>query len=155
MIKYIKVDWPESQEFMEYKEETFVCADSENILFVPENLYNEVMYKLQFPKKYENTNLGTIVCYETRAVVNENETFWYDLSDLKKGNKILIYNHSIPSEYNKPEWFITTCKACSQGFPILLEDTIAIPGLNCEIIGYYDPNETKNYNKVTYEKENN
>lgn len=155
MIKYIKVDWPESQEFMEYKEETFVCADSENTLFVPENLYNEVMYKLQFPKKYENTNLGTIVCYETRAVVNENETFWYDLSDLKKGNKILIYNYSIPSEYNKPEWFITTCKACSQGFPILLEDAIAIPGLNCEIIGYYDPNETKNYNKVTYEKENN
>lgn len=155
MIKYIKVDWPESQEFMEYKEETFVCADSEGTLFVPENLYNEVMYKLQFPKKYENTNLGTIVCYETRAVVNENETFWYDLSDLKKGNKILIYNHSIPSKYNKPEWFITTCKACSQGFPILLEDTIAIPGLNCEIIGYYDPNEIKNYNKVTYEKENN
>ena len=155
MIKYIKVDWPESQEFMEYKEETFVCADSEGTLFVPENLYNEVMYKLQFPKKYENTNLGTIVCYETRAVVNENETFWYDLSDLKKGNKILIYNHSIPSEYNKPEWFITTCIACSQGFPILLEDAIAIPGLNCEIIGYYDPNETKNYNKVTYEKENN
>ena len=155
MIKYIKVDWPESQEFMDYKEETFVCADRENTLFVPENLYNEVMYKLQFPKKYENTSLGTIVCYETRAVVNENETFWYDLSDLKKGNKILIYNHSIPSEYNKPEWFITTCKACSQGFPILLEDDIAIPGLNCEIIGYYDPNETKNYNKVTYEKENN
>ena len=155
MIKYIKVDWPESQEFMEYKEETFVCADSEGTLFVPENLYNEVMYKLQFPKKYENTNLGTIVCYETRAVVNENETFWYDLSDLKKVNKILIYNHSIPSEYNKPEWFITTCKACSQGFPILLEDAIVIPGLNCEIIGYYDPNETKNYNKVTYEKENN
>lgn len=145
MVKYIKVGWPELQRFQQLDEydqcyEYIGSSESNDwYIFVPEDLYNEVMYKLQFPKKYENTNLGTIVCYETRAIVNGNETFWYDLSDLKRGNKVLVYNHDIPSGYNEPEWIITTCKACSEGLPIILEDNVVIPGINCEIIGHYNP----------------
>ena len=58
MTKYIKVDWPEYQEFMEYpdfREICFFCAE-DNSYFIPEDLYDN---KLEFPKKYENTNLET------------------------------------------------------------------------------------------------
>lgn len=129
MTKYVKVDWPESQKFMEYEDETYVCAESAGTLFVPEELYNDVTYKLQFPKKYENTNLGTIVCYETRAIVNGEDIYWYDLKLLKRGSKILAYKH------DSKEWIITTCIANGMNLPILLEDKNWIPGLNCDIIG--------------------
>ena len=144
ITKYIKVDWPESQKFANY-EECFlaisnnpVCS-SGNTYMVPEDLYDKVINKLQFPKKYENTNLGTIVCYENYALVNGNEYFWYDLSNLEKENKVLVYNYNIPSGYNKPKWIITTCKACSKGLPIILEDAVCIPDINCEIVGHYNP----------------
>ena len=132
MTKYVVVEWPEYQVFMEhprFSEECHYCPDS-NTYFVPEDLYDEIMYKLEFPKKYENTNLGTIVCYETRAIINGSETFWYDLSDLKKGNRVLIYNH------DTKEWIITTCTACSNNIPILVEDTNCIIDINSEIIGH-------------------
>ena len=133
MTKYVKVDWPESQKFMEYEDETYVCANSAGTLFVPENLYDEVMYKLEFLKKYENTNLGTIVCYETRAIVNGEDIFWYDWNELiKRGSAVLLYNHGIE---NYPEWIIAECTACSAGFPILFVDNTLLPGINCEIIG--------------------
>lgn len=134
MTKYIKVDWPEYQEFMElpnFREECYLLAD-ENSYMVPENIYEEVMYKLQFPKTYENTNLGTIVCYETRAVVNGEDTYWYDESLMKRGSEALLYNHYI-DDY--PQWIISKCVACSSGFPILFENNKLLPGINCEIIG--------------------
>lgn len=59
MIKYINVDWPEYQLFMDhsrFRDECYYCSDS-NVYFVPEDLYDEVMNKLEFPKKYEDTNL--------------------------------------------------------------------------------------------------
>jgi hypothetical protein len=40
MKKYILVEWPESQLFMEYEECIYAAEDM--ILFVPENLYNKV-----------------------------------------------------------------------------------------------------------------
>lgn len=134
MIKYIKVDWPESQRFMDCKD-IFLCAgalDDEGSIFVPENLYDEVMYKLEFPKKYENTNLGTITCYENRAMINGEDTYWYDENSLRKGVEVLVYNHDI-KDY--PKWIISKCIACSTGFPIILEDSTLYPGINCEIIG--------------------
>ena len=139
MVKYIKVDWPEYQKFEEHERagECYSCTVYGDpdiyAMMVPEDLYEEVMYKLQFPKKYEDTNLGTIVCYETRAVVNGDETFWYDESNIKRGNKVLTYNH------NTKEWHISTCVASSFNMPILLEDKSLIVGINCEIIGHYDP----------------
>lgn len=135
MIKYIKVDWPDYQKFEEHERanECYTCIVYEDIysLMVPEDLYNEVMQKLQFPKKYENTNLGTIVCYETRAVVNQ-ETYQYDESDIRKGNIALIYDKN-------GNWHTSKIIACAKGFPIMLEDSEFIIGINCELIGYRDP----------------
>lgn len=137
MTKYIKVDWPESQKFDGY-EECFVVMtnnpwdrDATGSLMVPEELYEKVLYKLQFPKKYENTNLGTVVCYETRAIVNE-EIYWYDEEDIKRGNIALIYDEN-------GNWHTSKIVACSKGFPIMLEDSEFIIGINCELIGHRDP----------------
>lgn len=52
MIKYVKVDWPESQEFSKYKE-CYIAIPNDredytpigNIYMVPEDLYNKVMYE--------------------------------------------------------------------------------------------------------------
>ena len=134
MVKYICVEWPEYQIFMEhprFREECYYCPDS-SVYFIPEDLYEEVTYKLQFPKKYENTELGTVVCYETRAVVNGEDTYWYDEDLIKKGSEVLLYNHEIE---NYPKWIISKCIACSTGFPLLFEDRNLLPGINCEIIG--------------------
>lgn len=133
MNKYVILGWPEVQKFMDNERwsecRALISDDAEYA--IPEDLYEEVMYKLQFPKKYENTNLGTIVCYETRAIVNGEETFWYDCTP-KKGDKILIYNHS-----NKT-WKIVTCIANQEGFPMLIDNKEGIIGFNDEIIGSYD-----------------
>ena len=134
MVKYICVEWPEYQFFMDhqrFRDECYYCSDT-NVYFVPEDLYDEVMNKLEFPKKYEDTNLGTIVCYETRAVVNGEDTYWYDEDLIKRGSEVLIYNHDIE---NYPKWIISKCVACSEGFPILFEDSNLLPDINCEIIG--------------------
>lgn len=143
MTKYVRVDWPESQVYIDHprfkKECMLVIVMDDAIpdmdvpsIMVPEDLYEEVTYKLQFPKKYENTELGTIVCYETRAVVNGEDTYWYDEDLIKKGSEVLIYNHEIE---NYPKWIVSKCIACSTGFPILFEDRNLLPGINCEIIG--------------------
>lgn len=134
MVKYICVEWPEYQFFMDHQrfmDECYYCPDA-NVYFVSEDLYDEVMNKLEFPKKYEDTNLGTIVCYETRAVVNGEGTYWYDEDLIKRESEVLIYNHDIE---NYPKWIISKCVACSEGFPILFEDSNLLPGINCEIIG--------------------
>lgn len=132
-MKYIKVDWPESQNFIGKSGCYDICNDPP-LVFVPENLYDEVMYKLQFPKKYENTNLGTIVCYENYAVVNGSDYYYYDEDNLKRGNIALIYKH------DDEDWYTSTIIACSTNMPILLEDLDLLIGLNCELIGVLDPN---------------
>lgn len=135
-MKYIKTNWPEYQGFMElpdFHERCFFCAE-DNSYFIPEDLYDEVTYKLQFPKKYENTNLGTIVCYENYAVVNGNNYYYYNEDDFKRGNIALIY------KYDDEDWCTSTIIACSTNMPILLEDVNLLIGLNCELIGVRDPN---------------
>ena len=47
MTKYIGVEWPEYQIFMEYpefREKCYYCSDS-NIYFIPEDLYNKMYEK--------------------------------------------------------------------------------------------------------------
>lgn len=135
MVKYICVEWPEYQIFMEHPrfgEDCHYCPDS-SVYFIPEDLYEEVTYKLQFPKKYENTNLGTIVCYENYAVVEGTTNYYYDESDIKKGNIALVYC------YDNKNWYISKIVACSDGFPIMLENSNLLIGINCELIGHRDP----------------
>lgn len=137
MNKYVKVEWPDSQKFEEFKD-CFIAIPinrenytvSGNTFMVPEDLYKEVMYKLSFPKRYRNTNLGTIICYENYAVVDGDDRYYYDLSDLKKGDKLLVNCHD-------GSWVITTCKACSYKMPIIMENDNLLEGINCTIIGRY------------------
>lgn len=137
MSKYIKVSWPDCQKYMDNKRCYIAISNdptdyevSGNIYMVPEDLYN--MDKLEFPKKYENTGLGTIVCYETRAVVNGEDTYWYDEGGINKGDIALIYDKS-------GNWHTSKIVACSEGFPIVLEDSDFLIGINCEFIGHRDP----------------
>ena len=131
MIKYIRLPWPEYQEFLEFRDDCYY--DSENdAYFVPEELYERVGYNPKLPKKYENTNLGTIVCYETGAVVNGNQSYWYDESDIRKGNIALIYDKN-------GNWHTSKIKACPKGFPIMLEDSEFVIGINCVLVGHYNP----------------
>lgn len=135
MTKYNKINWPEYQEFMEHPDfydRCFFCAE-DNSYFIPEDLYNLFVNKLEFPKKYENTNLGTIVCYENYAVVEGTTNYYYDESDIKKGDIALIYN------YDDKNWYLSKIVACSDGFPIILENSNLLIGINCELIGHRDP----------------
>lgn len=142
MTKYVLVSWPEIQNYMTHERwgECILCQSinehycQDGSWMVPEDLYNEVTYKLEFPKKYEDTNLGTIVCYETKAVVNGEDTYWYDEDNVKKGDIVLIYDH-----YNK-KWHTSKVIACTEDFPILLDDPEFVIGINCEFIGHRDPN---------------
>lgn len=137
--RYVMVTWPEIQDFMNHKRwnECIFCQEIEghpcpdSAYMVPESVYDDVMYKLQFPKKYENTSIGTVVCYETRAVVNGEDAYWYDIDRVKKGSKVLVYNH------DAKDFCLSTVKLCSQGFPLVLEDDKLIVDINCEIIGTY------------------
>ena len=135
MVKYIILGWPEIQKFMDHPrwDECKMIASDDIEYAIPEDLYDDVEYKSQFPKKDKSTNLGTVVWYEDKVIVNGDKVFWYDLSDLKKGNKVLVYN----SENDK--WVITQCVSAVKGFPILLEEDKLLDGMNCKIIGHYDP----------------
>lgn len=134
------VSWPEVQDYMEHPRwnECIFCQDIDGhpcpdfTYMIPEDIYKEVMYKLQFPKVYKNTNLGTIVCYEDKVVINEKDIYLYDEDSIKSGSKILIHNHNVE---DLPEWIISKCMSCSAGFPLLLDDSRLCPGINCEIIG--------------------
>lgn len=136
--RYVMVTWPEIQDFMNHKRwnECIFCQEIEghpcpdSTYMVPESVYDDVMYKLQFPKRYENTSIGTVVCYETRAVVNGQDTYWYN-SLYKKGSKVLVYNH------DTNDFCLSTIKLCGRGLPIVLEDDKLIVDINCEIIGTY------------------
>ena len=133
MEKYIKLYWPESQKFMEYEEcYTITNTKNDSITFVPENLYDEITYKNQFPKEYD-TNIGKITCYENCAIIDKHKPFMYDRK-IKKGDKLLLYVH------DSDEWIISKCMASNLGLPIVIEDRTLLIGINCELIGSYNPN---------------
>lgn len=112
MTKYICVEWPEYQIFMEhprFEEDCYYCPDS-SVYFVPEDLYNEVMdssYKL--PEEYSN--------------------FTMEFDRVKRGQSLLVLTDS----------GLTVTKAMSnwkayESFPILLEEKDLLDGINCEVI---------------------
>lgn len=112
MTKYICVEWPEYQIFMEhprFEEDCYYCPDS-SVYFVPDDLYNEVMnssYKL--PGEYSN--------------------FTMKFDRVKRGQSLLVLTDS----------GLTVTKAMSnwkayESFPILLEEKDLLDGINCEVI---------------------
>lgn len=134
MIKYIKVDWPEYQKFEEHNRisECYTVKvygdDDIQSLMVPEDLYNEVQYPQPYCRIYKDTSLGTVECYDDKAVVNDDEIFWYD-KEINKGDKLLVYNH------NTKDWKIVTCTTSAEGFPILTDDKDVLFGITDELVG--------------------
>ena len=129
--KYIKVDWPEYQTYMNhpyFRELSHYLPDI-NSYMIPEGLINDIDSGIYFPNIYENTNLGTITGYENYILVNGEEKFEYRYP--QKGEKVLVC-------LNNPEkWEITTCIANSYGMPILLENKLH-DGINCQIVGAHE-----------------
>lgn len=132
MDKYIKVDWPDSQKFINYNECYYGLPKEEDntyyCYFVSEDLYNEVMNN---PKVYESVNLGTITFYKNYTFA-DNHCFWHDRNP-QKNDKLLIYNK------NTEDYKIVTCIASQEGFPILTDDKGVTIGIFDELIGSYDP----------------
>lgn len=114
MIKYIKVEWPESQVFMEYEDETYYCAESSGTLFVPEDLYNKIMrHSYKLPDEYKDK-------FEMFPI------------SIKRGqNVLIIMNNTGELRVVKAA---TSWKA-NDNFPLLLENLTLFEGLDYEIIG--------------------
>lgn len=111
MTKYIKVDWPESQKFTEYEDETYVCAESAGTLFVPEGLYDEVMNPpFEIPEEYK-------------------ENFTADFDKIKRGQKVLI------EDIQKQELFVVEAETSWTGdsMPCILTCGY-LPGINCYVV---------------------
>ncbi len=73
MIKYIKVDWPDYQEFIELPEfdECFYCVE-DNSYFIPEYLYNKTtLNSFQLPDKYK-------------------DKFTLEFNKINRGQKVLV-----------------------------------------------------------------
>ena len=134
--KYVKLTWPESQKFMEYEECYAVSNGEENgIMFVPEDLYYEIIEDSAFPRKFD-TNLGEIICNKDYAVVEGWSDFFYYVRNPKKGDILLLY------VIDSDEWRISKCTGSAPGFPLLVEDSTLLIGINCELIGSYDPDKS-------------
>lgn len=112
MIKYISVEWPEYQIFMEhprFREECYYCPDS-SMYFIPEDLYDEVMNPpYELPEEYNN--------------------FTTKFSRIKKGQNVLVLTES----------GLLVTKATSnwkeyESFPVILEEKGLLDGINCEVI---------------------
>lgn len=55
MEKYLLIEWPESQEFMD-NEECYPCVDLDGAYFVPESTYETLLSKNCIQKQYSKLN---------------------------------------------------------------------------------------------------
>lgn len=112
MTKYVCVEWPEYQIFMEhprFEDDCYYCPDSD-MYFIPEDLYDEVMNPpYELPEEYNN--------------------FTMEFFRIKKGQNVLVLTES----------GLLVTKATSnwkeyESFPVILEEKGLIDGINCEVI---------------------
>lgn len=116
-IKYVLVQWPEIQNYMDnprYNE--CFCANSinkediESYWFVPEDLYNEIEYSyIELPEEYKNYDLNFNKVTQGQNLLVEIGT------ELKVVKALSNWNIKSP-------------------FPILLDDSFLLDGINCTII---------------------
>lgn len=136
MSKYILVEWPDIQDFMEhprYKECYFGNSVHEQnitgIWFIPEDLYEEVQINKFYPAEFE-IPLGHI-----RITMDEVELngikYTRDESQLKRNSEVIMYNQE------KGYW-TTTCTSYTYGFPPIFEDNSTL--IESEIIGIKNNN---------------
>lgn len=115
MTKYICVEWPEYQMFMEhprFEKDCYHCPDA-SVYFIPEDLFEEVMYPpYELPDEYK-------------------ESYTTNFDRIKRGQNLLVF----VDETNE----LKVVKAMSnwkagESFPILLEEKDLLDGINCEVI---------------------
>lgn len=133
MTKYILVEWPNTQYFMEHPRysECYHCdgVDFNNretcgALMVPEDLYEEIELNKLYPAEFD-IPIGHI-----KITMNEVELngikYTREESQLQKGSEVILYN---------PEkgYWITKCLCWQYGFPMIFEDNSTL--IDSEIIG--------------------
>ena len=112
MTKYIAVEWPEYQGFMEhprFEEECYFCPDS-NVYFIPEDMFYEGFDPFELPQEYK-------------------ENFTIDFNRIRRGQKVLVedmYNRELLVVEAETNWI-------GDSMPCVLSCGY-IPGINCEII---------------------
>lgn len=129
--KYIAVEWPEYQIFMEhprFREECYYCPDS-SVYFIPEDLYNEVEERMFTAE--QDINLGHLTINKdsvTLSTTDETITFVYDYTKIPKNTRILFYSP------DKGYWISKSTVTVFESMTGIYENG-EIPGINCEIVG--------------------
>lgn len=132
MVKYICVEWPEYQIFMEhprFREECYYCPDS-SVYFIPEDLYDKVMEGRMFPVE-QDINLGHLTINKdsvTLSTTDETITFVYDYTRIPRNTRILFYSP------DKGYWISKSTVTVFGSIPGIYENG-EMPGIDCEIVG--------------------
>lgn len=132
MTKYIRVDWPEYQLFMDhsrFRDECYYCPDA-SVYFVPEDLYDEVMEERMFPAE-QDINIGHLTINKdsvTLSTTDETITFVYDYTRIPRNTRILFYSP------DKGYWISKSTVTVFGSMPGIYENG-EMPGINCEIVG--------------------
>lgn len=132
MVKYICVEWPEYQIFMEhprFKDDCYYCPDS-SVYFIPEDLYYEVMEERIFPVE-QDINLGHLTINKdsvTLSTTDKTITFVYDYTRIPRNTRVLFYSP------NKGYWISKSTVTVFGSMPGIYENG-EMPGIDCEIVG--------------------
>ncbi len=132
MTKYICVEWPEYQIFMEhprFKDDCYYCPDS-SVYFIPEDLYYEVMEERIFPVE-QDINLGHLTINKdsvTLSTTDKTITFVYDYTRIPRNTRVLFYSP------NKGYWISKSTVTVFGSMPGIYENG-EMPGIDCEIVG--------------------
>lgn len=132
MTKYVCVEWPEYQIFMEhprFEDECYYCPDS-SVYFIPEDLYDEVMEERMFPAE-QDINLGHLTINKdsvTLSTTDETITFVYDYTKIPRNTRILFYSP------DKGYWISKSTVTVFGSMPGIYENG-EMPGIDCEIVG--------------------
>lgn len=132
MTKYVCVEWPEYQIFMEhprFEDECYYCPDS-SVYFIPEDLYDEIMEERMFPAE-QDINLGHLTINKdsvTLSTTDETITFVYDYTKIPRNTRILFYSP------DKGYWISKSTVMVFGSMPGIYENG-EMPGINCEIVG--------------------
>lgn len=119
MIKYIKVEWPEIQDFMHHPRwnECIFCTEieghpcSDNTYMVPEDLYDEITNPhYQLPEEYSN--------------------FTMEFDKIKGGQNCLIV--TVGGTYKVVKSMVNY--NIYDSLPIIFEQGDLIEGINCKLI---------------------
>lgn len=132
MTKYVYVEWPEYQIFMEhprFEDDCYYCPDS-SVYFIPEDLYDEVMEGRMFPAE-QDINLGHLTINKdsvTLSTTDETITFVYDYTRIPRNTRVLFYSP------DKGYWISKSTVTVFGSMPGIYENG-EMPGIDCEIVG--------------------